>query len=78
MSPTITFGPSASETVANELGLEVDDEGYLINTETEEREIPSDSDEPMTLEEFGGAAAGSRIFLENDFNSVSAYFENHK
>jgi hypothetical protein len=32
----------------------------------------------MTLEEFGGAAAGSRIFLENDFNSVSAYFENHK
>lgn len=78
MSPTITFGPSASETVANELGLEVDEEGYLVNKDTGEPEIPSDSEDPMTLEEFAGAAVGSRVFLKKDFNSVSGYFEEHK
>lgn len=79
MSPTFTFGPSAAETVANELGLRVEDEtGLLVNEESDEYAIPSGSDEPITLEEFGGVGAGSRILIENDFNSISAYVEEYR
>ncbi|GAB7120422.1 hypothetical protein [Natrinema pallidum] len=78
MSPKITFGPSAAETVANELGLEVNEEGYLVDKETREPELPSDSSEPMTLDEFAGAGVGSRVFIKKDFNSVSAYVEEHR
>jgi hypothetical protein len=33
MSPTITFGQSAAETVASEFGLEVREDGYLVDEE---------------------------------------------
>lgn len=78
MSPTITFGSSAAKTVANELGLEENDGGYLVDSQTGEPVIPSDGEEPMTLDEFAGAGIGSRIFIEKDFNSVSAYVEEHR
>ncbi len=78
MSPTITFGSSAAETVANELGLEENEEGHLVDKETKEPAIPSDSEDPMTLDEFAGAGVGSRIFIEKDFNSVSSYVEEHR
>lgn len=79
MSPTFTFGPSAAETVANELGLKVE-EGtrLLVHEETGEYAIPSGSDEPITLEEFGGVGAGSQVLIENDFNSISAYVEEYR
>lgn len=77
MSPRVTFGSSAAETVANELGLEENDEGHLVDKETREPVIPSDGDEPMTLDEFAGAGAGSRIFIEKDFNSISSYVEEY-
>lgn len=77
MSPTITFGQSASETVANEFGIEVGEEGYLVDEEGDPV-IPSGSDEPMTLEEFAGTGVGSRVFIKNDFNSVSEYVEENR
>jgi len=78
MSPTVTFGSSAAETVANELGLKENEDGHLVDKETEEPVIPSDSDEPMTLDEFAGAGVGSRIFIKKDFNSVSSYVEQYR
>ncbi|GGN18761.1 hypothetical protein [Halarchaeum nitratireducens] len=77
MAPTITFGESAAESVAEQLGLKEKD-GVLVDKESEKPEIPSDSDEPMTLEEFAGAAKGSRVFIKKDFNSLSAYVEQHR
>lgn len=77
MSPTITFGQSAAETVANEFGLKLGEDGYLVNEEGDPI-IPSGSDEPMTLEEFAGTGVGSRVFIESDFNSVSEYVEEHR
>lgn len=77
MSPTITFGQSAAETVANEFGLEVGEDGYLIDGEGDPI-IPSGGDEPITLEEFAGTGVGSRVFIEDNFNSVSEYVEEHR
>lgn len=77
MSPTITFGQSAAETVANEFGLEVGEDGYLVDEEGDPI-IPSGSDEPMTLEEFAGTGVGSRVFIKDDFNSVSEYVEEYR
>ena len=77
MSPTITFGQSAAETVANEFGLKIGKDGYLVDEEGNPV-TPSGSDEPMTLEEFAGTGVGSRIFIKNDFNSVSEYVEEHR
>lgn len=77
MSPTITFGQSVAETVASKFGLEVGEDGYLVDGEGEPV-IPSASDEPMTLEEFAGPGVGSRVFIKYDFNSVSEYVEEHR
>jgi hypothetical protein len=77
MSPTITFGQTAAETVASEFGLEVREDGYLVDEEGDPV-IPSGSDEPMTLEEFAGTGVGSRVFIKDDFNSVSEYVEEHR
>lgn len=79
MAPTFTFGPSAAETVANQLGLRVEDgTELLVDEETGEYAIPSGMEEPITIDEFGGIGAGSRILIENDFNSISAYVEKYR
>ena len=77
MSPTITFGQSAAETVAKEFGLKVGEDGYLVDEEGKPV-VPSGSDEPMTLEEFAGTGVGSRVFIKSNFNSVSEYVEEHR
>ena len=77
MSPIITFDQSAAETIANEFGIEVGEQGYLVDEEGD-LVIPSGSDEPMTLEEFAGTGVGSRVFIKNNFNSVSEYVEEHR
>lgn len=76
MCPNITFGDSAAETVAEELGLE-ERNGTLVNKETGEPEIPAGRDEPISIDEFGGAAKGSMVTISDDFNSISKYVEDH-
>ncbi|MXR20028.1 hypothetical protein [Halobacterium bonnevillei] len=77
MSPTITFGQSAAETIAGELGVTVTKDGYLLD-ENDEVIIPSGDDEPLTIEEFGGTGVGSRVFIKDNFNSVSEYVEEYR
>lgn len=77
MSPTITFGQSAAETIAGELGVTVTEDGYLLDKD-DKLIIPSGSDEPITIEEFGGTGVGSRVFIKDDFNSVSEYVEEYR
>jgi flagellar basal body rod protein FlgG len=63
--------------VASEFGLAVREDGYLVDEEGDPV-IPSGSDEPMTLQEFAGTGVGSRVFIKDDFNSVSEYVEEHR
>ena len=74
MAPDITFGPSAIETVLEQFGKTVDDEGYIVDEETGERE-ESNLDNEVTIEDLGGIGKGSIVFVENDFASVSEYVE---
>lgn len=74
MPPDITFGSSASETVLEQFGKTVDDDGYIINEETGER-VTTRQGEEIRIEEFGGIGKGSEIFVKNNFNSASDFVE---
>lgn len=77
MCPRLTFGSSAAETVADKLGFEENEEGYLAS-ENNEPESPIDTEDPITIDEFGGAAVGSKILIADDYNSVSRYVEDYR
>jgi len=74
MKGDVLFGPSAAETVLEELGMEVNDEGFVVDKETGEP-IDSAEDEDVPIEEFGGVGKGSKIVVKDDFSSVSEYVE---
>lgn len=74
MPPNITFGSSASETVLEQFGKTVDDEGYIIDEETGER-VTTRKGEEIKIGEFGGIGKGSQIFVKKDFNSASDFVE---
>jgi hypothetical protein len=74
MSSDITFGSSASETVLEQFGKTVDEEGYIIDEETGERTTTRQGEE-IKIEEFGGIGKGSEIFVKNNFNSVADFVE---
>jgi hypothetical protein len=77
MSPRITFGPSAAEDVANELGATEGENGYLVD-EDGAPIIPEESEEPLTMDDFSGSGVGSRVFIGDDFNSIAAYVEKYR
>lgn len=69
MSTTLTFDESAAEYVLEAFGREVDEEGYVVNPETGERETTESGDE-IHKEDFAGLEQGSIIFLDDDFNTL--------
>lgn len=69
--PTITFGPSAAETVIEEFGWEVDEEGY-ITSESDVRVAATDGEE-IQVEDLGGIVeddSGNPVPLRDDFLSI--------
>lgn len=74
MTSEVTFGPSAAETILEQFGKTLDDEGYIIDEETGER-VESNLGNEITIEELGGIGKGSQIFIEKDFVSVSKFVE---
>lgn len=69
---TLTFDESAAEDVLKAFGKDVDDEGYLVDQESEERETNQDGEE-IQKEHFAGIEQGSLIFVDDDFNSLVAH-----
>lgn len=69
MSPSVTFDDSAVEFILSEFDKSVDEEGYIIESETGERVLTPNGEE-ITAEEFGGIAEGSEIFIEDNFVSI--------
>lgn len=69
MSPTLTFDQSATEFVLESFDKEVDDEGYIIDADTGERETTPSGD-PIKKEEFTGVEDGSTLFLDDDFMTL--------
>jgi hypothetical protein len=54
MSPEITFGESAAETVLNEFGVTTDDEDYLIYQDSGERVKSYYTEQDIHIDEWGG------------------------
>lgn len=69
MSTTLTFDESAAELILQSFGKDVDEEGYVIDPVTGERETTESGDE-ILKEDFAGVEKGSIIFLDDDFNSI--------
>lgn len=74
MKGDVTFGPSATETVLDELGMKVNDDGYVVDKEDGEP-VESAEGEKVPIEEFGGIGKGSKIVVKDNFSSVSEYVE---
>lgn len=55
MSPEITFGESAAETVLNEFGVTTDNENYLIYQDSGERVKSYYTEQDIHIDEWGGA-----------------------
>lgn len=54
MSPEITFGESAAETVLNEFGVTTDNENYLIYQDSGERVKSYYTEQDIHIDEWGG------------------------
>ncbi|WP_152418124.1 MULTISPECIES: hypothetical protein [unclassified Haloferax] len=78
MPPEITFGPSATETVLEQFGKTVDEENYIIDQETEEREKSYYKNEEIHIDEFAGVIEGSVGFIKDDFTEIHAYVKDNK
>ncbi|EMA51985.1 hypothetical protein [Halococcus thailandensis] len=74
MDPDITFRPSAAEKIVEKFGKTVDDEGYIVDKETQER-VESNLGNEISIDNFGGVGKGSQVFLEKDYVSVAEFIE---
>lgn len=69
MSTTLTFDESAAEFVLESFGREVDEEGYVVNPETGNRETTPEGKE-IKVEHLAGVEQGSELFIEDNFASL--------
>lgn len=73
MSPEITFGESAAETVLNEFGVTTDNENYLIYQDSGERVKSYYTEQDIHIDEWGGVIDGSTEFVKEDFAEIHSY-----
>jgi hypothetical protein len=76
-APEITFGPSAAETVLEELGFAVDDAGIIVDEAGAPVE-PAFGDAPISVNELGGFAkdeSGEIVVIGDDFPSLVEYLK---
>lgn len=69
MSTTLTFDDSATEFLLKAFGKTVDEEGYVVDIETGNRETTPDGYE-IKASDFAGVEKGSKLFLDDNFSSL--------
>jgi hypothetical protein len=74
MSIEITFGKSAVEPVLDEFDKTVDDDGLVVEQDTGNPVLTQSGNE-LRVENVGGIANGSEIYIENNFVSILEYVE---
>ncbi|OGG11449.1 hypothetical protein A2Z00_05720 [Candidatus Gottesmanbacteria bacterium RBG_13_45_10] len=74
MLQSITFDKSAALFVLEAFGKTVNKEGYLVEIETGGY-VLSRNGEPILLDEFGGIAKGSELYLKSDIASMIDFIE---
>ena len=69
---TIVFDDSTRDFVLSVLNKSVDNDGYIIETNTKKRVLTPCGDE-VQLKDFAGFTPGSEIVLTNDLPSLLQY-----
>lgn len=69
MSQTITFDKSAASHVLKAFDKKVDEKGYVVDEESEDRVTNMEGIE-IQENHFAGMEQGSVIFLDDDFNTL--------
>ena len=78
MENTITFNESLKEEVLkNILNKDIDEEGYIVEKDTNERVLAPDGSE-VNIEQFAGFENGSEIFIKDDIPSLIKYLRSKK
>ena len=72
MSTDIVFEESRIEYLLDLFDKDVDDEGYIIEADTQKRVTSSDGNE-IKPADIGVVGHGSEIFVEDDFTSIVDY-----
>lgn len=70
MPANLTFDESAAEDILEAFDREVDEEGYIIDPETGEREVVPGSNQEIHIDDFSGVEKGSVLFLNDDFTTL--------
>lgn len=63
--------------ILNSIGKEVDQEGYVIDSETKER-VLLPSGEELLFKDFAGVKKGSEIFIKSDIISLVEYVNKYR
>jgi hypothetical protein len=74
MLQSITFDKSAALFILEVFGKVVNKEGFLIEKETGEY-VLSRHGEHVSINEFGGIAKGSELYLKSDISSMIEFIE---
>lgn len=77
MSATLTFDETAAQSILEEFGRDIDDEGYVMNPETGKRITNEDGIE-IHKDHFAGVERGSVIILDDDFNTLVDHVKRRK
>lgn len=68
-APRILFTESAIPLILEAFGKEVDENGFVVDSETKEP-IHTNEDVMLEASRFGGLKKGSEIFMKDDLNSI--------
>ena len=75
MIQSITFDKSDASFILEAFGKTVNKEGYLVEIETGDYVLSRNNGEHILLDEFGGIAKGSELYLKSDIASMIDFIE---
>lgn len=70
MSPDIVFEESRTDYLLDLFDKEEDDEGYIVDPESDQRVTPPGSDKPIKTGDLGVVGRGSEIFVKDEVDSI--------
>lgn len=70
MSPNIVFEESRADYLLDLFDKTEDEEGYIVDPETDQRVTSPDDGQPIKTEELGVVGRGSEIFVRDEVDSI--------
>lgn len=74
---TFIVGKNQMKNFLTNFDNEIDEEGFIINSQTKERVISQDEGE-VKIKELGSISSGSKIFIKNNIASFSEFLSQER